>query len=95
MTTPLKPLVKWSGGKGDELAKIMEHIPSSYETYIEPFVGGGALLFHLRPEKAVISDVHKELVDFYKAMSEGKGGEISEFMDHHPNDEATYYKVRD
>jgi len=35
------------------------------DTYIEPFVGGGALFFHLNPKKAVISDVHTELMDFY------------------------------
>jgi DNA adenine methylase len=61
----LKPLVKWSGGKKDELCYIKPHIPDNFDKYIEPFVGGGALYFYLNPEKAVINDLHKELIDFY------------------------------
>ena len=65
----MKPLVKWSGGKKDEIPKISPHIPEKYKTYIEPFVGGGALYFHLKPNSAVIADVHKELTDFYKILT--------------------------
>lgn len=72
----LKPLIKWSGGKGDEIKQFVKYIPSDYDTYIEPFIGGGALFFNLRPKKAVISDVHTELIDLYKSVSEGKSDEI-------------------
>ena len=91
----LKPLIKWSGGKGDEISKFQDHIPENYDFYLEPFIGGGALYFHLSPEKAVISDVHEELIDFYKNMALGNGKEIHDFMDKNNNDEETYYKVRD
>lgn len=91
---PLKPIVKWSGGKKDELTKILPHIPSNYNTYIEPFIGGGALYFHLNPNKAVINDVHKELIDFYQSIKNGDSNKIYEFMKEHPNNEETYYKVR-
>ena len=91
---PLKPIVKWSGGKKDELPKILPHIPSNYNTYIEPFIGGGALYFHLNPNKAVINDVHKELIDFYQSIKNGDSNKIYEFMKEHPNNEETYYKVR-
>ena len=64
----IKPIVKWSGGKGDELEKILPYIPDNYDTYLEPFVGGGAVFFHVNPEKAVINDVHNELIDFYKSI---------------------------
>jgi site-specific DNA-adenine methylase len=92
---PLKPLIKWSGGKGDEIKEILPYLPSSYNTYLEPFIGGGALYFHLAPQKAVISDVHTELIDLYRSMSDGHADEIYEFMANTPNDEPTYYKVRD
>jgi len=92
---PLKPLIKWSGGKGDEIKEILPYLPSSYNTYIEPFIGGGALYFHLAPQKAVISDVHTELIDLYQSISNGHADEIYEFMANTPNDEPTYYKVRD
>lgn len=90
----LKPIIKWSGGKTDELSNILPHIPNNYSTYIEPFVGGGAVFFHLNPNKAVINDVHKELIDFYQSIKNGNSDKIYNFMDKHPNDEETYYKVR-
>jgi len=65
------------------------------DTYIEPFVGGGALFFHLNPKKAVISDVHTELMDFYGSIKEGHKEKIYSFMLKHENEEETYYKVRD
>jgi len=91
---PLKPIVKWSGGKKDELTKILPHIPVEYNTYLEPFIGRGALYFHLNPNKAVINDVHKELIDFYQSIKNGDSNKIYEFMKEHPNNEETYYKVR-
>ena len=91
----LKPLIKWSGGKGDEIEKFKSYLPENYNLYLEPFIGGGALYFYLNPEKAVISDVHKELIDLYQGISNGKANEIYQFMEEHKNDEVTYYQVRD
>ena len=90
----LKPIIKWSGGKSDELNDILPHIPENISTYLEPFVGGGAVYFHLNPNKAVINDVHKELIDFYQSIKNGNSDKIYNFMNNHPNDEETYYKVR-
>lgn len=91
---PLKPLIKWSGGKADEIGRFIQHMPNTYNTFIEPFIGGGALFFHVRPHKAVINDVHKDLVDFYTSVKRGHLDDIYEYMESHPNDEATYYIVR-
>lgn len=90
----LNPLVKWSGGKKDELDYILNHIPSSFDTYIEPFIGGGAVFFHLYPKKAVINDVHKDLIDFYLSIKNGLSNDIYDFMKEHPNNEETYYNIR-
>ena len=90
----LKPIIKWSGGKKDELKNILNHIPTTFSKYIEPFIGGGAVYFHLNPHSAVINDVHKELIDFYKSIKNGYSNEIYKFMKEHNNDEETYYKVR-
>ena len=90
----MKPIIKWSGGKKDELKHILPHVPSNFDTYLEPFVGGGALYFQLNPEKAAISDVHIELVDFYQSIKNGHSDEIYQFMQAHPNEEEIYYKVR-
>ena len=90
----LNPIIKWSGGKKDELNHILPHIPSSYSIYLEPFIGGGAVYFNLNPEKAVINDVHKELIDFYQSIKNGNAIDIYNFMKEHPNEEEMYYKVR-
>ena len=91
----LKPIVKWSGGKSDEIKQFEKYIPLEYDTYLEPFIGGGSVYFYLKPKKAVISDVHIELIDLYQSIGEGKSNEIYEFMQNSPNDEETYYKIRD
>lgn len=91
----LKPLIKWSGGKSDEIKLFQQHIPKEYDTYLEPFIGGGSVFFHLSPAKSVISDVHSELVDLYQCVGEGKSQTILQFMETHPNDEPTYYHIRD
>ncbi len=47
----LKPLVKWAGGKRQILSELMKRLPKNWETYYEPFVGGGALLIELYRKK--------------------------------------------
>jgi DNA adenine methylase len=91
----LKPLIKWSGGKSDEIKLFEKYIPNNYDTYLEPFIGGGSLYFYLYPNKAVISDVHKELIDLYTCIGQGKGENIYDFMKNNKNDEETYYKIRE
>ena len=85
----LKPLVKWSGGKGDEIKLFEKYFPENYDKYIEPFIGGGSVYFYLNPNNAVISDVHKELIDLYKTIGNGKGQDIYNFMEISPNEEVT------
>lgn len=93
--TKLKPLIKWSGGKGDEIKLFEKYIPVSYDTYLEPFIGGGSVYFYLTPKKAVISDVHQELIDLYNSIKDGNANEIYTFMENNKNDEETYYRIRD
>ena len=95
MAHHLKPLVKWSGGKSDEIKLFAKHIPADFDTYLEPFIGGGAVFFHLSPLKSVISDVHTELTDLYTAVGLGHASTIHDFMTVHPNTEDVYYQVRD
>lgn len=62
------PFVKWAGGKRQLLDEIHKRMPASYGRYVEPFVGGGAVLFHLQPEKAVINDINRSLINAYRQI---------------------------
>lgn len=64
----LIPFVKWAGGKRQLLDKISERMPQTYNKYFEPFVGGGAVLFELQPEKAVINDINESLINTYRMI---------------------------
>ena len=72
----MKPFVKWVGGKRQLLPEIEMMLPASYNTYYEPFVGGGALLFDTAPEKAVIGDVNATLIGTYKSIRDSKAALI-------------------
>lgn len=61
----MKPLVKYRGGKSKEIPHLINHIPKFSGRYIEPFIGGGALFFHLEPKKAIINDINSKLIEFY------------------------------
>ena len=61
----VKPILKWAGGKSQMLDVLLPKVPTHYGKYIEPFFGGGALFFALRPENAVIADSNPELVNLY------------------------------
>lgn len=91
----MKPLIKWSGGKSDELDRIRPHIPTVYDTYIEPFVGGGAVYFDVKPTKAIINDIHPELANFYQQIKEGNGQRLYDVMEDIQADEDNYYFMRD
>jgi DNA adenine methylase len=94
-------MFKWSGGKYDELARILPRVPAEFRTpgarqgtYVEPFFGGGALLFALRPNKAVVSDTHKEAVAFYRQIAAGKGNELADWCAAQGVTSDDYYRVR-
>lgn len=71
----MKPLIKWAGGKSNEIEKIENMIPK-FDRYIEPFFGGGAVFFDLEPKNAIINDISDDLIDFYRAVqANGKNPE--------------------
>ena len=62
----MKPLVKYRGGKSKEIPLFIKYIPDDFDTYYEPFFGGGAVFFYLEPQRAVINDVNARLMAFYE-----------------------------
>lgn len=77
MNTAVKPFLKWAGGKGQLLSQLDQHLPKGISridfTYLEPFVGGGAMLFHILQQfpnikKAVINDINSYLITAYRVI---------------------------
>jgi DNA adenine methylase len=94
----LKPFVKWAGGKRQLLGEIKRKLPKGIESrrYFEPFVGGGALLFELQPQNAVISDFNKDLIMCYKQIRDHVEGLIEALKNHREQHcKEYYYKIRD
>ncbi len=65
----MKPFIKWPGGKSGEIGRF-EYLIPEYDRYIEPFAGGGALYFHLNPEKALLNDTSEDLMRLYELVKE-------------------------
>jgi len=70
--TQCSPFIKWAGGKRQLLAELDRRLPTGWNTYFEPFVGGGALLVHLgnkgQIRSAVIADINGELINLYRVV---------------------------
>ena len=64
----MKPMIKYRGGKTKEIPHIMWHVPRFSGRYVEPFFGGGALFFYLEPREAIINDINRQLINFYKGV---------------------------
>ena len=89
--TTLKPFTKWVGGKRQLLPNLLSLIPSKFNNYFEPFVGGGALFFELAPKKAVINDNNGELVLAYQVIKTDVELLIDELEKHKENNSKEYY----
>lgn len=66
--TVIHPFVKWAGGKTQLLDKLIKLMPKTYNDYYEPFVGGGALFFRIKPKHPHINDLNFELISAYKCF---------------------------
>jgi DNA adenine methylase len=98
-----KPFVKWAGGKRQLLPILSQHIPKNFDAYFEPFLGGGAVLFHLISQnsqlKCFVSDLNSTLILSYVTIRDKVGELIASLEEHSENyfknTEEYYYQVRD
>lgn len=95
----MKPILKYPGGKSNELNIILQEIPEFKGNYIEPFIGGGALFFNLN-KKTIINDINSNLIKFYKELNENIKDKIDLLVDLFNNNseeenKKLYYKIRD
>lgn len=94
----VNPVLKWAGGKTQLLPEINKRLPKQFNTYYEPFFGGGALLFSLLPSSAVINDLNYELMNVYKCIKhDTQFPKLLKELDRHQSlhSKSYYYLIRD
>ena len=70
-TRKLSPILKWAGGKEQELKYIIPNLPDYFENYFEPFVGGGAVYTAVQADNYFINDKSDELINLYRSFTNG------------------------
>lgn len=100
MSVKAKPFVKWAGGKSSLLGQLNTWLPHGFLesggiTYVEPFVGGGALLFHLLQQypsiqRVIINDINEDLINCYRAIKDNPNRLINKLE----RIEKDYYHLR-
>ncbi|MBT9316398.1 DNA adenine methylase [Leptothoe spongobia] len=90
---PLRPFLKWAGGKRQLVPELLKYVPSRSAHYYEPFIGGGALLLTLQPGKATICDRNSELINCYQVVKESVD-KLIETLQQHRNEKTYFYEVR-
>ena len=92
-----RPFLKWAGGKTQLLDDLTAHLPRYFHAYHEPFIGGGALFFHLyrqgKIRQAFIADLNAELIDTYIAIRDHVE-DVIQRLSEYPYDEKFYYELR-
>lgn len=97
MTLPSnhKPFLKWVGGKTQLLNQISPLVPQNIDTYIEPFVGGGAVFFHLCQQIKIahLNDINEDLINTYSVVQHDLPNLISHLKTHQLTEDY-YYSIR-
>jgi DNA adenine methylase len=91
----IDPFLKWPGGKRWLAASDRLPLPRQFNRYLEPFLGGGAVFFHLLPGSAILSDINPELIELYSVVRDDPGGLQCALAEHQVlHCKAHYYSMR-
>jgi len=96
MSTTSLTFLRYPGGKQRQIDSFAYLLPSRHaiaNSYIEPFVGGGSVFFHLYPRRAILSDINPELVDLFIGIRDHPE-EVWEIYRSVPETKSAYYAVR-
>jgi len=90
------PFVKWAGGKKQLIDRLKERLPVLYGIFYEPFIGGGALLLDVQPNKAIINDTNEQLLNVYRQLKLDAEAVINavNLLDSEPCDTDRYMALR-
>lgn len=94
MPNPVRPVLKWVGGKRQLLPALSPLLPAGITAYYEPFLGGGAMLFHLQPQTAYVNDINADLMRVYAVIRDDADALIEELQTYR-NDADFFYAVRE
>lgn len=93
---PCLPFLKWAGGKRWLVRNDVQVAPTHFNTYIEPFLGGGAIFFSLKPRQSILADINSELVNSYNSLKTNwKDVEAQLRQYEKSHDDSFYYTVRE
>lgn len=92
-STSPHPFIKWVGGKRQLLSQLDPFFPHQIEHYLEPFVGGGAVFFHLLPKESTLMDINTELINTYCVIRNDPEALIQSLKLHENNAEY-FYRIR-
>lgn len=87
----MHPFLKWPGGKRWLISKYQHIFPEIYNSYYEPFLGGGSVFFHLMPQYATISDTNRDLINTYRVMARNPARLGAMLVNHQEHHCPTYY----
>lgn len=91
---PVKPFLKWAGGKSRILPILAPYLPREFKSYFEPFLGGGGMHFSLRPTNAVLSDINPGLIQCYSQVRDNVE-QVIRTLSRWKFSKTNYYWVRD
>lgn len=88
----IQPFIKWAGGKRWLAEQVKElYDIAAPKRYIEPFLGGGAVFFSIRPRRAILSDVNGELIEAYEVVRDSPAKLLASLAEMHERHCETYY----
>lgn len=93
----MSPFIKWAGGKRQLIPVLLQHMPSSYNRYFEPFLGAGALFLHLMPVNAFVGDINGSLINLWLQVRDNLENVLKQLniLDAVPCTKERYLSVRE
>lgn len=91
-----RPFLQWVGGKREMINNYIDLLPKKYNKYYEPFLGGGAMFFHLKPKEAILNDSNQELIKTYEGVRDNPQKVINYLKELKKRHSKNFYnKIRD
>lgn len=90
------PFLKWPGGKRWFVSNYARFLPKSFKRYVEPFLGAGSVFFHLKPARALLSDINEDLINAYRVINDN-WAVLEDLLRQHQKCHGAryYYRIRD